>query len=93
MTYTVGPKGQVVIAKEIRDRLGVGPGWVALQRIVADHVEVSFAPPSHTRSLKGSLARHIKTRVLDGDYWRAAKESAWSTAARKRDKSKAANSD
>jgi len=42
----VGPKGQVVISKEIRDRLGIGPGWLALQRLVDDHVELFFVPPS-----------------------------------------------
>jgi AbrB family looped-hinge helix DNA binding protein len=26
MTYKVGPKGQVVIPKRIRDRVGIGPG-------------------------------------------------------------------
>ena len=56
MAYVVGPKGQVVIAKEIRDRLGVEPGWLALQRVVGDHVEVHFLPPEHRKSLKGSLA-------------------------------------
>ena len=28
MAYKVGPKGQVVIAKEARERLGVRPGWM-----------------------------------------------------------------
>lgn len=40
VAHVVGHKGQVVIAKEIRDSLGIGPGWVALQRVVDDHVEI-----------------------------------------------------
>ena len=66
MVHLVGPKGQVVIAKEIRDRLGVEPGWVALQRLEGDHVEVYFVPPAHRKSLKGSLASHIKTGIAAG---------------------------
>ena len=49
--------GQVVIAKEIRDRLGIAPGWVALQRVVDDHVELYFLPPERRESLKGTLRR------------------------------------
>ena len=34
MSYKVGAKGQVVISKELRDRLGVKPGWTVVQRLV-----------------------------------------------------------
>jgi bifunctional DNA-binding transcriptional regulator/antitoxin component of YhaV-PrlF toxin-antitoxin module len=82
MSYSVGQKGQIVIAKEIRERLGVGPGWVALQRLVGDHVEVYFVPPEHRKSLKGSLKKHIRSRVAPGEEWDRAREAAWSEAAR-----------
>ena len=82
MAHVVGPKGQVVIAKEIRDRLGVEPGWLALQRLVDDHVEVYFLPPEHRKSLKGNLARHLKTRVIAEKAWPDAREAAWAAAAR-----------
>ncbi|MDP3064035.1 MAG: AbrB/MazE/SpoVT family DNA-binding domain-containing protein [Chloroflexota bacterium] len=82
MANVVGLKGQVVIAKEIRERLGVGPGWLALQRVVDDHVEVYFVPPAHKRSLKGSLAKHIKARVPPGSEWDVAREAAWKKAAK-----------
>jgi hypothetical protein len=39
----------VVIAKEIRERLGVQPGWVALQRLVGDCVEIYFLPLEHNQ--------------------------------------------
>lgn len=84
MAYVVGPKGQVVIAKEIRERLGVEPGWMALQRLAGDHVEVYFLPPEHRKSLKGSLAPHLKTRVGPGNEWEQARGTAWSTAAGRR---------
>jgi bifunctional DNA-binding transcriptional regulator/antitoxin component of YhaV-PrlF toxin-antitoxin module len=84
MAHVVGSKGQVVIAKDIRERLGVEPGWTALQRLVGDHVEVYFLPPEHTKSLKGSLASHLKARVGRGDEWDQARDTAWKGAAGRR---------
>lgn len=84
MANVVGPKGQVVITKEIRDRLGVEPGWMALQRLVNDHVEVYFLPPEHRKSLKGSLSKHIKVRVAPGSEWNRAREAAWRKEAQER---------
>lgn len=82
MAHVVGPKGQIVIAKEIRDRLGVEPGWVALQRLAGDHVEVYFVPPEHKKSLKGSLAEHVKVCVAPGQEWNKARDMAWEKAAK-----------
>ncbi len=81
MATVVGPKGQIVIVKEIRDRLGVKPGWVTLQRLVDDHVEVHFVPPEHRESLKGSLAKYINrdTASID-ENWSKVKEDAWANA-------------
>jgi AbrB family looped-hinge helix DNA binding protein len=84
MANKVGPKGQVVIAKELRDRLGIEPGWITLQRLVDDHVEVYFLPPEHRRSLKGSLSRYTKVRVSPGKEWERARETAWIAAAQQR---------
>ena len=81
MRYSVGQKGQIVIAKDIRDRLGVGPGWLAVQRLVEDHLEIYFVPPAHRESLKGSLEKHIKASVPDGREWDEAREIAWGQAA------------
>jgi len=84
MAHVVGPKGQVVIAKEIRDQLGIEPGWLALQRLVNDHVEVYFQPPEHRKSLKGSLARHVRVRVAPGQEWGEARDMAWDKATRQK---------
>jgi bifunctional DNA-binding transcriptional regulator/antitoxin component of YhaV-PrlF toxin-antitoxin module len=84
MAHVVGPKGQVVISKEIRDRLGVERGWIALQRLVNDHVEVHFLPPEHRKSLKGILAKHARARVGPGKDWDKARETAWVRATEER---------
>lgn len=84
MANVVGARGQVVIAKEIRDGLGVKPGWLALQRLVDDHVEVFFVPPEHRKSLKGSLAKHTKLGISPGDEWEQARNGAWKKAAEER---------
>jgi len=76
MTYSVGPKGQVVIAKEIRERLGIGPGWRVVQRLVGDHVELHFLPPPHKASLKGLLRDRIRANVSE-EAWPGARERAW----------------
>jgi AbrB family looped-hinge helix DNA binding protein len=77
MTSKVGTKGQVVIEKELRERLGVEPGHLALQRIVGDHVEIRFHPPEHDCSLRGALSGMTK-RSVRTDEWREAKDRAWS---------------
>ncbi len=64
MAHVIGPKGQLVIEKAIRDRLGVGPGWKAVQQVVDDHVELRFLPPVHSRSLAGCLKPHISPERL-----------------------------
>jgi AbrB family looped-hinge helix DNA binding protein len=76
----VGEKGQVVIDKAIRDQLGIGPGWLAIQRIVDNHVEIYFVTPEHNRSLAGSLARYVTADVKDLS-WHEIKEMAWTAAA------------
>ncbi len=77
MATKVGSKGQVVIEKGIRDKLGVGPGWLALQRVVDGHVEITFLPPEHNRSLYGSLGQHTTIRIpLTEVAWDEAREQA-----------------
>lgn len=81
MASTVGEKGQVVIEKPIRDALGIEPGYVAVQAVVGDHVELRFYPPEHDRSLKGILASYVRRSVSE-EEWPRAKEEAWARAAR-----------
>lgn len=84
MALIVGSKGQVVISKEIRDQLGVKPGWIALERLTGDHIEVYFIPPEHRESLKASLLPHVKVHIAPGKEWNEARNSVWGEAAKKK---------
>ena len=73
---TVGTKYQVVIEREARRKLGIEPGWVAVQTVVGDHLELRFLPPEHDRSLAGSLGRYAKGTTPEAvDEERAAWEA------------------
>lgn len=79
MAHLVGEKGQVVIEKPLRDALGVQPGFVTVQTLVDDHVEIRFFPPEHDRSLRGVLGRYV-TRHVSSEELQEAGEKAWSEA-------------
>ena len=85
MATKVGTKGQVVIDKQIRDRLGIGAGWLALQRLVDDHVEIYFVGPEHNRSLMGSLKKFVDPELVRGLSWDEIRELAWSRAVMERE--------
>jgi AbrB family looped-hinge helix DNA binding protein len=51
MTHRVGPKGQVVIPKDLRDELGIEPGDEVSFWRDGDHVAVR--PTRHRPSLRG----------------------------------------
>lgn len=81
MAHRIGTKGQVVIAKEIRDELGIGPGWETIQRVVDGRVELTFVPPVSAASRLGSLARYTSVRLSDEEL-RAARERVATELAR-----------
>ena len=83
MAHRIGAKGQVVIAKEIRDELGIGPGWETIQRVINGRVELSFLPPASDESRLGSLAHYTTVRLSDGEL-RAAREQVAAEVAREK---------
>jgi AbrB family looped-hinge helix DNA binding protein len=54
MTYKVGPKGQVVLPKAIRERLGIEPGDEVEVEEAGDHIEIR--PVGEPVELLGLLA-------------------------------------
>ena len=82
MSTLVGTKGQVTIEKEIRDALGVQPGWRAIQRLEGGQVVIEFRPPKHRRSLYGALAGKAKRTFPTPEDLEAAFDEAWTYAAR-----------
>jgi AbrB family looped-hinge helix DNA binding protein len=63
MTHRVGPKGQVVIPKQLRDELGIEPGDEVSFWLHDDHVALC---PTHRRAaLKGRFEGSNLTEILD----------------------------
>ncbi len=48
-------KGQIVIPKEIRDKLGIGPGKRLLFRLVENHAEIVPLPDEPVKAMRGML--------------------------------------
>jgi AbrB family looped-hinge helix DNA binding protein len=73
-TVTTSAKGQVVIPKEARERIGLKPGARAIIEVVGDHVEIRALPEDpieffcgtfkNGSSLTGAL---LKARGEDAD--------------------------
>jgi len=75
MTMKVGPKGQVVIPKPIRDRLGLRPGdrvrveqegsGVRLSRAVTVDELVGSLPPSDVNPLEALMEERRRDRARE----------------------------
>jgi AbrB family looped-hinge helix DNA binding protein len=65
MTHRVGPKGQVVIPKELRDELGIEPGDEVTFWRDGDHVAVR--PATDPRPLRGRFAGTELLEVFEAE--------------------------
>jgi AbrB family looped-hinge helix DNA binding protein len=65
MTHRVGPKGQVVIPKQLRDQLDLRPGDEVVFWQEGDHVAVRRAAPG--TPLRGRFARRPLVATLEED--------------------------
>jgi AbrB family looped-hinge helix DNA binding protein len=70
MTYKVGPKGQVVLPKQVRDRLGIEPGDEVTVEEVDDEVRIRRVPlPVTLRGLLSDPTDEVPlTRLLELDH-------------------------
>ena len=65
----VGAGGEVVIDPAIRERLGVQPGYRAVQILSGEHVEIHFVPPRHSRSLLGAAKPFMRSLPIPEEQW------------------------
>jgi bifunctional DNA-binding transcriptional regulator/antitoxin component of YhaV-PrlF toxin-antitoxin module len=56
--YTIGPRGQVLLSREVREKLNIEPGTRAIQMVVGDHVELHFVRPKKVPSTHSFLLQH-----------------------------------
>jgi AbrB family looped-hinge helix DNA binding protein len=70
MTYKVGPKGQVVLPKQVRDRLGIEPGDEVTVEDVDDEVRIRrVQQPVTLRGLLSDPTDEVPlTRQLELDH-------------------------
>lgn len=75
MPNVVGERFQITIDRTVRERLGIEPGDLAVERVEDGRMVVEFAPRPHDRSLRGILKR-VEQPPGTTDSG-AEKEAAW----------------
>ena len=78
MTSRVGERGQITIAKAIREELGIYAGDETVQRVEDGRIVIEVVPGRHRRSLAGSLRDKVGRHPAD-ESWEALREAAWQT--------------
>jgi len=68
MTGKLGAKGQVVIPKPIRDRLGLAPGDEVV--FISEPGGVRIEPAGDVATLTGAFAEYALTADLEADHRR-----------------------
>lgn len=59
-TVTIGPKGQVVIPVEAREKMGVQPGDKLIALYLDDHQTVSFVAEKEMQAMIDKMGSHLK---------------------------------
>lgn len=78
MTSRVGERGQITIAKAIREELAIYAGDETVQRVEDGRIVIDVIPGRHRRSLAGSLRDKVR-RVPADESWAALRQAAWET--------------
>ncbi len=78
MTSRVGERGQITIAKAIREELGIYAGDETVQRVEDGRIVIEVVPGRHRRSLAGSLREKVTRRPSD-ESWGALRAAASET--------------
>ena len=76
MMSRVGERGQITIAKAIREELGIYAGDESVQRVEDGRIVIEIVPGPHRRSLAGSLRDKVCRRPKD-ESWSAVRDAAW----------------
>ncbi len=59
------PKGQIIMPKEIRDKLGIKPGTALSVKLVDDHVEIRPLPDDPIEFLTGIFKDHPRSMARE----------------------------
>lgn len=76
MISRVGERGQITIAKAIRDELAIYAGDETVQRVEDGRIVIEVIPGRHRRSLAG-LLRDKVGRTPGDESWPALRDAAW----------------
>jgi AbrB family looped-hinge helix DNA binding protein len=74
----VGERGQITIAKAIRDELAIYAGDETVQRVEDGRIVIEVIPGRHRRSLAGSLRDKVR-RTPGDESWPALRDAAWAS--------------
>lgn len=58
-TVTIGPKGQVVIPVEAREKMGVKPGDKLIALYLDDHKTISFVTEKEMQTIINRMGAHL----------------------------------
>jgi len=78
MASRVGERGQITIAKAIREELAIYAGDETIQRVEDGRIVIDVVPGRHRRSLAGSLLDKVGRTPAD-ESWETLRDAAWRT--------------